>query len=214
MSKTHASKTKGRKGSEERRRAQMAMLDERAAAPPPGPRREHIQAVDVTAHEEKYEPFLRAIEDGLTAVYDERNHLPIDDEAERALRLLIARFEGDSGRRSRSPDVDALADAVNRNIELFFRRQSLLSRAEIIGCLRYIITSIANHRAPGNPRAYFAWVSQLVHERERAAQRHVAGERRPSGLWVPGQPEPSEEEEEEEVPPRRPGGLWVPGDRV
>jgi len=190
----------------------MALLEQRAAAPPPGPRREHIQAVDVTAHEEKYEPFLRAIEEGLTAVYEERNHLPIDDEAERALRLLIARFEGDSGRRSRSPDVDALADAVNRNIELFFRRQSLLSRAEIIGCLRYIITSIANHRAPGNPRAYFAWVSQVVHERERAAQRHVAGERRPSGLWVPGQPEPSEEEEE--VPPHRPGGLWVPGDRV
>ena len=138
--------------------------------------------------------------------------MPIDDEAERALRLLIARFEGDSGRRSRSPDVDALADAVNRNIELFFRRQSLLSRAEIIGCLRYIITSIANHRAPGNPRAYFAWVSQVVHERERAAQRDSGGERRTSGLWVPGQPAPREDDEE--VGPRRPGGLWVPGDRM
>ena len=206
------SKTKGRKGSAERRRAQMAMLEQRAATPPPGPRREHIQAVDVTAHEEKYEPFLRAIEDGLATVYEERNHLPIDDEAERALRLLIARFEGDSARRARSADVDALADAVNRKIELLFRRHPLLSRAEIIGCLRYIITSIANHRAPGNPRAYFEWVGQVVHERERAAQRDSGGERRTSGLWVPGQPEPREDDEE--VGPRRPGGLWVPGDRM
>src|SRR2546421_2531825 len=111
------SKTKGRKGSAERRRAQMALLEQRAAAPPPGPRREHIEPVDVKANEEKYEPFLRAIEDGLIEVYEQRNQLPIDDEAERALRLLIAYFEGDSGRRSRSPDVDALHDAVKRNIE-------------------------------------------------------------------------------------------------
>jgi hypothetical protein len=203
------SKTKGRKGSAERRRAQMAMLEQRAAAPPPRPRREHIQAVDVTANKEKYEPFLRAIEEGLIEVYEERNQLPIDDEAERALRLLIARFEGDSARRSRSPDVDALADAVNRKIELLFRRHPLLSRAEIIGCLRYIITSLANHRAPGNPRAYFEWARHVVDERERAAQRQAGGERRTSGLWVPGQPEPREEE----VAPRRPGGLWVPGDK-
>src|SRR5947199_6785064 len=162
MSKTHASKTKGRKGSEERRRAQMAMLEERAAAPPPGPRREHIQAVDVTAHEEKYEPFLRAIEDGLTAVYDERNHLPIDDEAERALRLLIARFEGDSGRRSGSPDVDALADGVNHNIDLYFRRNALLSRAEIIGAIRRVIASIATHHDAANPRAYFEFVGDFI----------------------------------------------------
>jgi hypothetical protein len=204
------SKTKGRKGSAERRRAQMAMLEQRAAVPPPSPRRAHIQAVDVKAHEEKYEPFLRAIEEGLSEVYEERNQLPIDDEAERALRLLIARFEGDSARRSRSPDVDALADAVNRKIELLFRRHPLLSRAEIIGCLRYIITSIANHRDPGNPRAYFEWARHVVQERERAAQRHVGGERHTSGLWVPGQPEPREEE----VAPRRPGGLWVPGDSM
>ena len=203
------SKTKGRKGSAERRRAQMAMLEQRAAVPPPSPRREHIQAVDVKANEEKYEPFLRAIEEGLIEVYEERTQLPIDDEAERALRLLIARFEGDSGRRSRSPDVDALADAVNRKIELLFRRHALLSRAEIIGCLRYIITSIANHHAPGNPRAYFEWARQVVHQRERAAQRHVGGEQPASGLWVPGQAEPREEEV-----PRRPGGLWVPGDKL
>ena len=202
------SKTKGRKGSAERRRAQMAMLEQRAAAPPPRPLREHIQAVDVKANEEKYEPFLRAIEEGLSEVYEERKPLPIDDEAERALRLLIARFEGDSTRRSRSPDVDALADAVNRNIELLFRRHPLLSRAEIIGCFRYIITSIANHRAPGNPRAYCEWARHVVHERERAAQRQLGGERHTSGLWVPGQPEPREEE----VAPRHPGGLWVPGD--
>ena len=189
----------------------MAMLEQRAAAPLPSPRREHIQAVDVKANEEKYEPFLRAIEDGLIEVYEQRNRLPIDDEAERALRLLIARFEGDSGRRARSPDVDALADAVNRHIELHFRRHPLLSRAEIIGCLRYIITSISTHHAPGNPRAYFEWARHVVHERERAAQRHVGGERHTSGLWVPGQPEPRKDEEEA---PRRPGGLWVPGDRM
>ena len=208
------SKTKGRKGSAERRRAQMALLEQRAAAPPPRPRREHIQAVDVTANAEKYEPCLRAIEEGLIAVYEERNQLPIDDEAERALRLLIARFEGDSARRSRSPDVDALADAVNRQIELLFRRHPLLSRAEIIGCLRYIITSIATQHVPGNPRAYFESARQIVHKRERAAQRQAGGERPTSGLWVPGQPEPRAEEEEDEVVPRRPGGLWVPGDKL
>jgi hypothetical protein len=189
----------------------MALLEQRAAAPPSGPRREHIEAVDVKANEEKYEPFLRAIEEGLIAVYEERNHLPIDNDAERALRLLIARFEGDSARRSRSSDVDALVDAVNRNIDLFFRRYPLLSRAEIIGCLRYIITSIATHRASHNPRAYFEWASRIVHERERAAQRHAGGARPASGLWVPGQPEPRQEED---VAPRRPGGLWVPGDRL
>jgi hypothetical protein len=188
----------------------MAMLEQRAAAPSPGPRREHIPAVDVTANLEKYEPFLRAIEEGLIEVYEQRHHLAIDDEAERALRLLIARFEGDSGRRSRSADVDALADAVNRHLELLFRSHPLLSRAEIIGCLRYIITSIATHRAPGNPRAYLEWARQVVHEREQAAQRHAGGERRTSGLWVPGQPEPRQEE----AAPRRPGGLWVPGDRL
>jgi hypothetical protein len=177
--------------------------------PPPTPRREHIQAVDVKANEEKYEPFLRAIEEGLIEVYEERNQLPIDDEAERALRLLIARFEGDSARRSRSADVDALADAVNRKLELIFRRHPLLSRAEIIGCLRYIIASIATQHVPGNPRAYFEWARQVVHKRERAAQRHVGGEQRASGLWVPGQPQPGEE-----VAPRRPGGLWVPGDKL
>jgi hypothetical protein len=106
--------------------------------------------------------------------------------------------------------VDALADAVNRKIELLFRRHPLLSRAEIIGCLRYIITSIATHHASGNPRAYFEWARQLVHQRERAAQHPAGDERRPSGLWVPGQAEPPEEE----VAPRRPGGLWVPGDKL
>ena len=67
--------------------------------------------------------------------------------------------------------------------------------------------------APGNPRAYFEWIGRVVHDRERAAQRHARVERRTSGLWVPGQPEPGEQEEEE-VAPRRPGGLWVPGDRL
>ena len=186
------------------------MLEQRAAAPLPSPRREHIQAVDVTANEEKYEPFLRAIEEGLIEVYEERDQLPIDDEAERALRLLIARFEGDSARRARSADVDDLADAVNRKIEVLFRRHPLLSRAEVIGCLRYIIASIATHHVPGNPRAYFEWARQVVHQRERAAQRPVGGEQRASGLWVPGQAEPREEE----VAPRRPGGLWVPGDKL
>src|SRR5919201_644041 len=203
MRRTNTGKTKGRKGREGRRRGHVALREQRAAVRPQGPRREHIEAVDVKANEEKYEPFLRAIEEGLIEVYEERNQLPIDDEAERALRLQIARFEGDSARRARSPDVDALADAVNRKIELLFRRHPLLSRAEIIGCLRYIITSIATHRVPGNPRAYFAWARQVVHQRERAAQRHVGGEQHASGLWVPGQAEPREEEG-----PRRPGGLW------
>ena len=78
-------------------------------------------------------------------------------------------------------DVDALADAVNRNIELLFRRHPLLSRAEIIGCLRYIITSIANHRAPGNPRAYFAWAhrSGVIDANDLLAVRQQRGNRLP-----------------------------------
>lgn len=202
------SKMKGRKGSEERRRAQFAALQERAASEPaPEPRREHIQPVDVTNQEEKYEPLLLAIESGFVEVYEERHHLPVDTDAEHAARLLIARFEGDSGKRSGSPDVDALADAANRHIELLFRRHPLLSRAEIIGCLRRIITSVRTWHEPGNPRAYLEFVREFVHERVRE-QQEDGPERNASGLWVPGQ----QRQDEEQQAPRRPGGLWLPGD--
>lgn len=200
---------------EERRRAQFAALQQRVAAEPqPSARREHIQPVDIEKNEQKYEPLLLAIESALVEVYDERSHLPIDDEAERALRLMIARFEGDSERRSGSPDVDAMADHVNRNIETFFRRHSLLSRAEIIGCLRRIISSIATWHTPDNPRAYFDFVGDFVRRANRGTERDSSVARSASGLWIPGQKAPHDEDEAAEAAaPRRPGGLWVPGDR-
>lgn len=203
------SKVKGRKGSEERRRAQFAALQERAASEhAPEPRREHIQPVDVTNQEEKYEPLLLAIESGFVEVYEERHHLPVDADAEHAARLLIARFEGDSGKRSGSPDVDALADAANRHIELLFRRHPLLSRAEIIGCLRRIINSVHTWHDPGNPRAYFEFVRDYVLQSTPDTQE-AGPTRNASGIWVPGQ---ERHDDEAETAPRRPGGLWLPGD--
>jgi len=207
------SKGKGRRdGNQQRRRAEFAELRQRASAGPAPARRERIQAVDITKNEEKYEALLLAIESALLEVYDERQRLPIDEEAERALRLTIARFEGDTGRRSGSPDVDAMADAINRHIELYFRRAPLLSRAEIIGALRRIISSINTWHTPENPRAYFDYVGDAV--RTASGAKHGAGEESlaASGLWIPGQKEPREREDEAE-PARRPGGLWLPGDR-
>lgn len=201
------SKAKGHKGGAERRRTQIAALRQRAASEQAPAKREHIAPVDVTEQEMKYEPLLLAIESGLIEVYEARDLLPIDDDAERAARLLIARFEGDSGRHAGSPDVDAMADAANRNIELLFRRHPLLSRAEIIGCLRRIIASIHTWHESGNPRAYLEFVRDFVHERERE-QQEPGPVRDASGLWVPGQQRPNDEQEA----PRRPGGLWVPGD--
>lgn len=206
------SKGKSHKGDEGRRKAQFAALQQRAAAAPPATRREHIQAVDITHNEEKYEPLLFAIESGLVEVYEERNHLPIDDEAERAVRLLIARFEGASDRRSGSADVDAMADRANRNIELLFRRHPLLSRAEIVGCLRRVISSIATWHTPDNPRAYFEFIGDFVRRASRETAPTESATRSASGLWVPGQKQPADEEDEAEAP-HRPGGLWLPGDR-
>lgn len=195
---------------EKRREAQLAALRQRAAAEPdPGTRREHIQGIDITNNEEKYEPLLFAIETGLVEVYVERGHLPIDNEAERALRLLIAHFEGDSDRRSGNPDVDALAGAANRNIEALFRRGPLLSRAEIIGCLRRVISSIHTWRSADNPRAYFEWVLPFLEAREQAARPRAEGAVTPTGLWIPGQEPPQRHDA-----PQRPGGLWLPGDGV
>lgn len=201
------SKAKGRKGSEQRRHTQFAALQQRAASEPAPAKREHITPVDVTEQEMKYEPLLLAIESGFMEVYEERDLLPIDDDAEQAARLLVARFEGDTGRHTGSPDVDAMADAANRNIELLFRRHPLLSRAEIIGCLRRIITSVRTWHEPGNPRAYLEYVREFMHERMQE-QQEVGPERNASGLWVPGQQRQNEEQEA----PRRPGGLWLPGD--
>lgn len=192
---------------EKRREAQFAALQQRAAAKAPGQRHEHIQGIDITANEEKYEPLLFAIESGLVEVYEERQGLLIDTEAERALRLLIARFEGDTARRSGSVDVDALCDAANRNIERLFRRSPLLSRAEIIGCIRRIITSIHTWRSPENPRAYFEWVRDFIHEVARESQPRSGDTLSASGIWTPGQ-----EQAERLEAPRRPGGLWLPGD--
>ncbi len=201
------SKAKGRKGSEQRRHAKFSALQQRAASEPAPARREHITPVDVTEQEMKYEPLLLAIESGFMEVYEERGLLPIDDDAEQAARVLIARFEGDTGRHTGSPDVDAMADAANRNIELLFRRHPLLSRAEIIGCLRRIITSVRTWHEPGNPRAYLEFVREFVHERVRE-QQEAGPERSASGLWVPGQ----QRHDEQQEAPRRPGGLWLPGD--
>lgn len=203
------SKVRGHKGSEERRRAQFQALQQRAAGEPAAPKREHIKPVDITDQEEKYEPFLLAVESGFVDVYEARDHLPIDDEAERAVRVLIARFEGDSGHRSGSPDVDALADAANHNIELLFRRYPLLTRAEIIGCLRRLIASIHTWHAPGNPRAYFEFIRDYVLQRAAGDQDDREPARSPSGLWIPGQ---TRSHVEEEHHPRRPGDLWLPGD--
>ncbi len=194
-----------------RRRAQLAALQQRAAAQPaPPPRREHIAPIDVEGQEQRYEPLLLAIESGLVQVYQERNSLPVDEEAERALRLLIARFEGDTERRSGSPDVDALADGVSHNIDLYFRRNALLSRAEIIGCVRRVLGSISTHHDPANPRAYFEFVKEFVREAVGESAQEQAPVRTGSGIWLPGQSQ--REEPPQDTAPRHPGGLWLPGD--
>jgi len=206
------SKGKGNKGAdprrEERRRAQLAQLRERAAAEAPAPRREHIEPADVKGNEQKYEPLLYAIESGLVAGYDEREALLMDDEAERALRLLIARYEGDTARRSGSADVDLLAARVDRNIDLLVRRQSF-SPAEIIGGLRRVIESVRTHHDAGDPRAYFEFVSDFI----LAPEIPYADLADPSSsqLWTPGGGQPVAPPPAPPTP-SRPSGLWLPGD--
>lgn len=202
------SKGKARKGNDNRRKEQFADLQRRAAeAPQPDGRREHIQPVDITDNEAKYEPLLFAIESALVEVFEERGQLPIDAEAERALRVVIVRFEGDADRRSGSPNVDAMADRINRNIKILFRRHPLLSRAEIIGCLRRIISSIATWHTPENPRAYFAFVGEMVQRAARESAREETPARSPSGLWLPGQSAADVQDEERS---HTQGGLWIP----
>jgi hypothetical protein len=206
MSKS-SQKTRKEKASSQRAREEFAALQKRAAEEPAAaPRREHITPVDISHKESEYEPLLFAIESALAEVYEERNQLIIDDEAERALRVAIARFEGDRDRRSGSPDVDAMADRVMLHIERFFRRHPLISRAEIIGCLRRIIDSISTWHTPENPRAYFDFVTDYVVRHEPQEAPATA-----SPLWVPGQKPPDERDErEEEARHRRPSGLWIP----
>ncbi len=207
------SKGKGAKGAdprrEERRKAQLAGLRERAAVEPAPPPREHIEPVDIAGKEEKYEPLLHAIESGLVVAWDARDGLLVDDEAERALRLLIARYEGDTSRRSGSADVDLLADRVTHRIDLLFRRQSF-SRAEVIGCLRRVVESVRTHHEAANPRAYFEFVADFIPDPGEQYPAPVG----PSStlLWTPGGAPTSPPLPRPPAPPRRPGGLWLPGD--
>ncbi len=193
---------------EERRRAQFAALQRRAAEAPAETTRERIEPVDVTGDEAAYDSMLFAIESGLVEVYDGRDGLPVDAEADRALRVVIARVEGDTERRAGSPDTDAMADAVYRNIGLSLSRDSLLSRAEIVGCLRRVIDSIRNWHVRENPRAYFDFVVDVV--RANQAVRRELAEPTDSPIWTPGRTRPSSAERPT-GPPRR-SGLWLPGD--
>jgi len=195
-------------GREERRRAQFAALQRRAAEAPVETTRERIEPVDVTGDEAAYDPMLFAIESGLVEVYDARDGLPVDEEADRALRIVIARVEGDTERRAGRADTDAMADAVYRNIGLSLRRDSLLSRAEIVGCLRRVIDSIRNWHVRENPRAYFAFVVDVVRANQ-AARRELA-DSTDSPIWTPGRTGPSSTERP--TGPPRPSGLWLPGD--
>ncbi len=195
-------------GREERRRTQFAALQRRAAEAPAETTRERIEPVDVTGDEALYDPMLFAIESGLVEVYDARDGLPVDAEADRALRVVIARVEGDTERRAGSPDTDAMADAVYRNVQLSLRRDSLLSRAEIVGCLRRVIDSIRNWHARENPRAYFDFVVDVVRANQ-AARRELA-DPADSPIWTPGRTGPSSTERP--TGPPRPSGLWLPGD--
>ena len=214
------SKDNGQKGAdprrEERRRAQLAALRERAATEPAPPPREHIEHVDISGKEEKYEPLLHAIESGLVAAWDARDGLLVDDEAERALRLLIARYEGDADRRSGSADVDLLADRVTHRIDLLFRRQ-FFSRAEIIGCLRRVVDSVRTHHEGANPRAYFEFVADFIVDPEEPypapAGASSPSASSPSPIWTPGGlPAQPIAPPRTPDPPRR-SGLWLPGDK-
>lgn len=207
------SKGKGHKGADpkrdERRRAQFAAMQQRAATEPAPQRREHIAPVEMSGDEGKYQPLLYAIESGLLVAYQDSDGLIVDDEAERALRLLIARYEGDTERRSGSADVDAMADRVHHNVEALFQREGIISRAEIIGGLRRIIESVRLHHDPANPRAYFAFIGDFFPAPEEPYPDTV----QPSSsglLWTPGAPAAPPPVPE---PARRPSGLWLPGDK-
>ena len=209
------SKGKGQKGAdprrEERHRAQLAALRERAATEPAPPPHERIEPIDITGKEEKYEPLLHAIESGLVAGWDARDSLLVDDEAERALRLLIVRYEGDADRRSGSADVDLLADHVGRNIELLLRRQSF-SPAEIVGGLRRVVESVRTHHDAANPRAYFEFVADFIPDPALPYPETVSPIPSSSLIWTPGGPPPTPPPPARAPPSRRPGGLWLPGD--
>ena len=214
------SKGKGPKGAnprrEERRRAQLAHLKERAATEPPPSRRERVAPVDFGGKEHAYEPLLHAIESGLLLAWNERDGLLVDDEAERALRLVITRYEGDPDRCSGAADIDLLADHVSRNIAATLGSWPY-ERAEIIGGLRRVIESVRTHHDPGDPRAYFAFIAEFIPVPEmpypdpdtvRELQQRPSQPLQPaSHIWTPGastlDPAPSSD---------RPGGLWLPGD--
>jgi len=206
------SKGQGQKGAdprrEERRRSQLAQLKERAATEPAPPRRERVEAVDIKWNEHAYEPLLHAIESGLLMGWDERDGLLVDDEAERALRLVIARYEGDAYRLSGAADVDLLADNVCLNLEAMFPAWPY-GRAEIIGGLRRVIESVRTHHDPGDPRAYFAFIADFIPAPEMAyPDPDTVRQLQPSSqIWTPGAPTL-------DPPPssQRPGGLWLPGD--
>ena len=214
------SKGKGQKGAdprrEERRCTQLAQLKERAATEPAPPRRERVEPVDISGNEHAYEPLLHAIESGLLMAWDERDGLLVDDEAERALRLVIAHYEGDVDRLSGADDIDLLADNVHLNIDAMLPAWPY-ERAEIIGGLRRVIESIRTHHDPGDPRAYFAFIADFIPVPEMAypdpdtvheLQQQPLQPLQPSSqIWTPGAPalDPAPS-------PDRPGGLWLPGD--
>jgi len=211
------SKGKGQKGAdprrEERRRTQLAQLKERAATEPAPPRRERVEPVDISGNEHAYEPLLHAIESGLLMAWNERDGLLVDDEAERALRLVIAHYEGDTDRLSGADDIDLLADNVRLNIDAMLPSRPY-TRAEIIGGLRRVIESVRTHHDPGDPRAYFAFIAEFIPVPEMqypdpdTVRELQSQPLQPSSqIWTPGaaalDPAPS---------PDRPGGLWLPGD--
>jgi len=211
------SKGKGQKGAdprrEERRRTQLAQLKERAATELAPQRRERVEPVDIRWNEHAYEPLLHAIESGLLAAWDERDGLLVDDEAERALRLVITHYEGDADRLSGAADIDLLADHVRRNISAMLPAWPY-TRAEIIGGLRRVIESVRTHHDPGDPRAYFAFITDFIPAPEMAypdpdTVRELQSQplQPSSQIWTPGastrDPAPSS---------GRPGGLWLPGD--
>ncbi len=190
------SKGKGQKGAdprrEERRRTQLAQLKERAATEPAPPRRERVEPVDISGNEHAYEPLLHAIESGLLIAWNERDGLLVDDEAERALRLVIAHYglvkdlvpdleppfqaglRGENGKllfnEPYEGDTDRLSgaddiDLLADNVRLNI--DAMLpsrpyTRAEIIGGLRRVIESVRTHHDPGDPRAYFAFIAEFI----------------------------------------------------
>lgn len=193
---------------EERRRAQYESLQRAAAhapAPPPT-HREHIEGLDLKGREQYYYPLLHAIESALVAVYEERDELLVDEDAERAVRVVIMRVEGDAERRAGSPDADALADRVHGNLIALGDR---FTPAEVVGALRRILDSIHTWHTLEDPRSYFEFISEYVPPVEWPDEDPAAMPAPGSPLWVPGQTRAAQEVR---PAPRRPGGLIVPGE--